>query len=709
MRTIIITIVAISSTIGIAILCALTASNSNKTLESKITENMSIYLDAQVNSVEEFVENSEQKLMLYSKSHEVANLILDDAADMSSNPDRVVPEPGDEYNSAAYFTDHYDSYGVTQQYTMDFYSSLDNWEGLYIGNMETRILSYSVPPVIGRVLRPDPEKRNALISEMQAHLDRVYNAGIIVSPGTGKLCLSMYCPVLKDGAMIGYVGAGVFHYDLENLLTSFKLNGVNDYNFYMLNTETGVTFTDTEASEAEQEEIIAKETTRPLLIKVIDMAKNKGQSSGQFEYEDVGKGKTFVVSYKQIPGREWSVVLAANKDELYSASKKNLTTMIIFGILALVFTIALALIAVVISVRPLGTITKSIKKLGNLNLQKDDSIASFVGAKSEVGTIATEVDALSDTFNGIVGTLGRCSDTLSKNTDTMEDTFRTLQQSIENNAATTEELSESISRTNDAINTVQKEMNRMSDMVDSISEKVQESSKKSGVMITTSKNMSAKSEAELNHSVQKIEDTKVKIKQAIDELSNLSNINEMATRILEIANQTNLLSLNASIEAARAGEAGRGFAIVAEEIGKLASDSSDTATEIRSICDSSNKSIASVNDCFTDIIAFMEKDVTGQLHGFADTAVEYGNGIRDIQDSIESISRAASEFAESMGTIREQIGFVNDASEKNEKGVNDIVRKNEETAEIAENIMRVSEENSASAHEINGIVDRFKR
>ena len=81
----------------------------------------------------------------------------------------------------------------------------------------------------------------------------------------------------------------------------------------------------------------------------------------------------------------------------------------------------------------------------------------------------------------------------------------------------------------------------------------------------------------------KIEENHQSIQKAIVNLQSLTQIDEMAEQILSITNQTNLLSLNASIEAARAGEAGRGFSIVADEIGNLANISRDTATAIQEI------------------------------------------------------------------------------------------------------------------------------
>ncbi len=226
-------------------------------------------------------------------------------------------------------------------------------------------------------------------------------------------------------------------------------------------------------------------------------------------------------------------------------------------------------------------------------------------------------------------------------------------------------------------------------------------------LIVNSDNMSAKTDEKLETSLAKIDATKKNIREAMEALSTLKKINEMAARILDITSQTNLLSLNASIEAARAGEMGKGFAVVANEIGKLADDSAQTAVEIQNICIESDQSIESVGDCFRDIITFMETDIAGHFQEFSDMARSYGTDVKNIQDAIDSIAAISNSFVESMQEIKSQVEQVELASDNNEQGVEFIIEKNNETTDSADKIVRASEENSSNAQELNDIIDKF--
>lgn len=194
----------------------------------------------------------------------------------------------------------------------------------------------------------------------------------------------------------------------------------------------------------------------------------------------------------------------------------------------------------------------------------------------------------------------------------------------------------------------------------------------------------------------------------MNDLESLSQINQMATEILNITSQTNLLSLNASIEAARAGDAGRGFAVVANEIGSLADNSSQTATSIQKICTQTNENIAAVQKCFDDIVGFLEKDVADRFQEFASNAADYSAIVADIRQTIEEVHNVTVTFARELEEIGEQVNAIKMASGDNEAGVDEIVTKNENTNSTAEVLFNVLNSNKENTGKLVSIINDFK-
>ena len=531
----------------------------------------------------------------------------------------------------------------------------------------------------------------------------VYNTGMIISPASKRMVLSLYAPVYdKDGSTIlGIAGGAQLAETLQSVLEGLHVEGMENEKNYMINTEKEVHIFNEDAS------LMAAPIEDEMLLSVIDAIRsNSAEVTGSLEYVD-GDGVKSVAMYRAIPERNWAVVVSDSKDEIFAKADASRNA---FGLICIcVYAVIpiLCYLAVSLCVKPLKVVEKAVVRLQKLELEAPEELKKYIGAGSEAGQIATAMDSLYETFRKIVSTLRECTATLNDSTDKMNHASHMLIEGMGDNSATTEELAASITTTNSAIEQVVNEILTISELVEKVEEKVKAGDRKSENLLETAQSMREMADTTLTGTGERIEKNRKHVEDAMVNLKSLTRINDMAKQILDIANQTNLLSLNASIEAARAGENGRGFAVVAQEIGTLASNSSATAKEIQDICKDINDNIQNVQGCIDDIMGFMEGDVSDKFKEFANIANEYSTSVVEIRDAIGEIEDTSNGVVNSVMSIREKMDVIHTASSENEIGMGEIANKIEQTNQTAEELESVGKANQENAQAISTIVEKF--
>ncbi len=195
--------------------------------------------------------------------------------------------------------------------------------------------------------------------------------------------------------------------------------------------------------------------------------------------------------------------------------------------------------------------------------------------------------------------------------------------------------------------------------------------------------------------------------QKVQEMGSRSDqIGMIVTTIEDIASQTNLLALNAAIEAARAGEAGKGFAVVADEVRKLAERSSSSTKEIAEL-------ITHIQQTVAEAVDAMNKG-SKEVDSGVDLANQSGKALQEILTSNENVNLQAKEASIAAGemamTASELVAAVDTVSavvEQNTAATEEMAAGSSEVMQSIENIASVSEENSAAVEEVSASAEEM--
>ena len=401
------------------------------------------------------------------------------------------------------------------------------------------------------------------------------------------------------------------------------------------------------------------------------ISKTLGADGQSAFYKDVEKkvsGKSYdfctldgnMTVFKEVNGTNWLLVSYVPTSVVLADLVGLRNLMIIFSIISILVLCVLIERVTHVVIRPVKEMTRVITSMAS----GDFTVSMKVKGNDEIAVMGRSVEHFIASMKEMIRQMGHVSDRLEKQAGSSKNVSGEMNSAANIQSQSMTELNATVDQLSVSVNEIAQNATQLAGVVADTKE---DSDKVEDKMRTTVE-VSEKGKADMEsvgNALHNIEISIHNLEEAVDKVGTASGeIVDIIKLIGDIAEETNLLSLNASIEAARAGEAGRGFAVVASQIGVLAKNSADSVAHITSLIN--------------------------EINGLVDDAVKQaGSSASDIESSADLIHTAVDTFDQIFQNIQETSHLIES-----------VVEKINQVDQVATNVAAISEEQAASSDEI---------
>lgn len=489
--------------------------------------------------------------------------------------------------------------------------------------------------------------------------------------------------------------------DLEELLKDVQIEGISSCYTYVVNTDN------IQVYHKRPEKIgtlVINEIIKQLNA---DIKNNKSyQHSAIISYVDEN-GISKYAAYAVSDTTKWVTVVACYEKEAMQNINMIQTSSIAVLVILVVVIMVIGYVLSLKITKPITTMTDTIKDIAALNFTKSDKLSTFQHRSDETGEMARQIFNMEENLQQIVTSIKEMSVQMSQNAVNLVKVTETINQASEDNSATSEELAASMEETSATATTVDSNIGSILSNTEVIDKESKNGVAMANEINSRAMNMNRNAVDSSNKTMDIYNDVKVKTKQAIEQSKAVGKVNELAAAIQEIADQTSLLSLNASIEAARAGEAGKGFAVVAGEIGQLASQSTSTVTSIMKIVHEVNAAVQNMEICMSETLEFLETEVIADYKNFIDVSEQYKLDAENVDVSMNKIYEMANALKKSSEEIVLSVSGITETIGQAAIAVNDVAEKTMQVVTLSDDVMKVVNVTNEDSATLSKIADKF--